>query len=320
MNADTDQPTITPDAVPRGAVVLGRFGAGRLGDTLCTSPLPRLIRAARGSPVYVQDDPVIRAVFAANPHVAGFVAGPVPGLESRIRGEGHVIQRLQQGLGLAVEPLPRPEVYLTAAERAWAAAERAKWPAGRPACVLSTAALTDSGNAARVDWWSVVELLGRWFTVVQPVVSEAPMPGTIAYRDLPVRLYMALVAQADYFVGATSGGSHVAAAFDVPALVVSWREMLESLRFPVSGLGLPLGRDSFLYPQQWHVAAEDWASAELRNHRLPQILAEMQARGRAGRETAAVGNSAAPCGFIPWRPRPVLRMRQRFVRMPAELT
>lgn len=314
MDDTTTQPTLPAGALPHDAVVLGRFSAAHLGDTLCTSALPRLIHGARGRPVYVQEDPVLRAVFTANPHVAGFVAGEFPKLDHRMRGAGHVLQRLQQGLELPIEPMPRPEIHLTQTERRWATDERERWGHERPACVLSTSAVTDAGNASRVDWFSVAEALRRRFTVVQPVLSEPPLPGTISPRGLSLRQYMALIAAADFFVGATSGGSHVAAAFGVPALVVSWRALLDPLRFPVSGLGIPA---AFLYPQQWHLAAEDLATGRFRVRQLEQVLADMQARGRAGRDGCFANHPASPCGFTPWKVRPVVRVRNRFVRVPA---
>ena len=216
-------------ATANDAVVLGLFGAAHLGDTLCTSPLPRLLRQRLNRPIYVVDHPVARAVFDANPHVSGFAGGETIALNSRMIGNGHVLQRLAQGLELPVEPAPRPEIYLTEEETKWAAGERHRWPAGRPACVLSTAAQTDRGNLERVDWEAVARVLCRELTVVQPVLAERPEPGTVPYFRLPVRRYMALVAAADCFVGGTSGGSHVAAAFGVPSVIVAWRSLLDHL-------------------------------------------------------------------------------------------
>ena len=99
------------------------------------------------------------------------------------------------------------------------------------------------------------------------MLSETPVPGTVPYRGLSLRQYMALIAIADRFVGGTSGGSHVAAAFDVPSLVIAWRSILDPLRFPVSGLGVVA---AFLYPQHWFIAAEDLAPASTARRILSQ--------------------------------------------------
>jgi hypothetical protein len=119
MKNATDDPVLS-----NHPPVLGLFGAAHLGDTLCTSPLPRLLRQRLDRPIYVTDHPMTRAVFAGNPHVSGFAGRETIALNNRMIGSGHVLQRLAQGLELPVEPMPRPEICLTDAEREWAAGER----------------------------------------------------------------------------------------------------------------------------------------------------------------------------------------------------
>ena len=94
-------------APARNLVVLDVFAAVHLGDTLCMSTLPRLLRQRLGEPVYVKDHPMTRAVFTGNPYVSGFADRAT--VCHRMLGNGHVIQRLAQGLELPVEPMPRPE-------------------------------------------------------------------------------------------------------------------------------------------------------------------------------------------------------------------
>jgi hypothetical protein len=303
------------DMLPPNAFILGTFGAAHLGDTLCTSTLPRLVRAHTGRPVYVVDHPMLRAVFSENPHVSGFVAGRSPTLDRRMRGDGHVVQRMEQAFEVPVSPVAKPDIYLSDLERAWASTQRKRLPADRPVCVLSTTALTDRGNAERVNWLKIVQMLCFRFTVVQPVLAEQPVPGAVPYRSLTIRQYMALMAVADAFIGATSGGTHVAAAFDVPSLVVSWRSLLDPLRFPVSGLGMPT---AFLYPQHWHVAAEDLSAGSFREPQLRGLLEEMMRHGRSGRPRNAGHRRAGPCGFAPAAPRRILRCGNRFLRLPVE--
>src|SRR5262249_46714671 len=162
---------------------------------------------------------------------------------------------------------PKPEIYLTDSERRWAASERAKWPAGRPVCLLSTEAVTDQANVSRVDWARLACVLKDRYTLIQPVLDVRPLPGVIAYRKLSTRQFMLFFSVVDRFVGGTSGGSHVAAAFDVPTLIVAWRMLLEQLPFPISGAGIPA---AFLYPQHWFIAAEEVSQENFDTLRLEQ--------------------------------------------------
>jgi hypothetical protein len=157
-------------------------------------------------------------------------------------------------------------------------------------------------------------MLSRRFMVLQPVLSEPTVPGTRVLKDLTLRQYMALIASADAFVGATSGGSHVAAAFDVPAMVMGWQSLLDPLRFPVTGLSLV---HAFLYPQQWHMAAEEMTIASFREQCVERRIEEMLARGRRGRETDIGNHRLAPCGFVPASPRKLVKCGNRFIRVPA---
>ena len=297
--------TESPGAIASpAAIVLGTFGQAHLGDTLCTSPIPRLLHGRCGAGVLVKDHPVLRAVFKGNPYVRGFAAQATVSFDNKLCGSGHVIQRLAQGMELAAHSVPKPELYLDAEELAWAEQERRGWPPERPVCVLSASAVTDAGNLRRLDWEAVVRILSEEFTVVQPVLAETPAPGTIVYRGLSLRQYMSLIAVADRFVGGTSGGSHVAAAFDVPSLVIAWRSLLDHLRFPVSGLGVVA---AFLYPQHWFAAAEDLTPGHFREARLRDLLLDMSRHGRKGRPTAIGNHRHSPCGFRPVVPRRVIR-------------
>ena len=68
---------------------------------------------------------------------------------------------------------------------------------------------------------------------------------------------MALIYAADLFCGGTSGGSHVAAAFDKPAIIIAWRSFTKRIRFPDPGPDV--SSHSFLYPQHYFICAEDIA-------------------------------------------------------------
>ena len=309
-----DRSLIESRSLPRDAVVLGTFCAVHLGDTLCTTTLPRLIRQKTGRLVYLVDNPMLRIVFEHNPHVSGYVAGPATNLKERLRGEGHMLQRLEQAFGLPVQPLPKPEIYLSDSERAWADSERRRLPVDRPVCILSTSAVTDWSNAGSVNWPEVARLLSFRYSVVQPVLFEAPVPGAHVYRGLGVRQYFALIAIADAFVGATSGGTHVAAAFSVPSPVVGWRSMLDVVRFPICGFAL---QHAFLYPQQWHMPAEELTPDSFRAAKLEGMLDEIRQRGRAGRATPIGNHPNSPCGFRPAIAYRVIKCGNRFARVPV---
>jgi hypothetical protein len=121
---------------------------------------------------------------------------------------------------------------------------------------------------------------------------------------------MSLIAAADSFVGTTSGGSHVAAAFDVPGLIVAARSLLVDLQFPVSGLGVVA---AFLYPQHWFIAAEEVTPERFAERHVRQLLRDMEGRGRAGRQTAIGNHARNPCGFRPAKPHRAIKLGNRLV-------
>ncbi|MCC7481757.1 MAG: hypothetical protein IT541_09575 [Hyphomicrobiales bacterium] len=259
-------------------VVIGLLSGSHLGDVLCTTPLPRLLAERYGWEIRITEHRSTRGVFVNNPHIAGFQDIPGEPLYPRLRGRGHVIQRLQQGFGLPVDPWPQPELYLDEREIQWAKEEQRRWPQDRPACIISTRVLTDMGhfNFDQVDWAALAEEWSRHCTIVQPVMthaglyqdqiamlavgdvptwrSETILPGAIVYRDLSLRQYLSLFAVADYFCGGTSGGAHVAAAFRCPSLIIVWHKLLAQLSFPFRGPHLSTG--SFLYPQHHFLEAD----------------------------------------------------------------
>jgi hypothetical protein len=221
--------------------------------------------------VKVTEHPSTRAVFANNPFVSGYSVLRGFSLLAWRQGTGHVIQQLQRGLGVAVSDPPRPEIFLSRQERAWAATWLAEnVPAGRKVCVLSPGALKTAGYYAGVAWDQVSLALQEEYAVVQPVLSARPVDagqprrpsrerrrhegqtsGAISPVDLPTRHYLALVAAADLLVGGLSGGAHVAAAFHVPAIIVVWPELASRIKFPVPGWGIG---EQFAYPTQGHLS------------------------------------------------------------------
>lgn len=110
---------------------------------------------------------------------------------------------------------------------------------------------------------------------------------------------MTLFSIADCFFGGSSGGSHLAAAFNVPAIIVIWRSLLRELRFPVSGLGITA---AFLYPQHWFIAAEELIDGAFQTMLLERVLDEVHTFGRVGRPTSVGTHPRNPSGILPRAP------------------
>jgi len=290
--------TCTSNCVQKAReIVLGKCFLGHLGDSLCVTPLPRLLTTLFQLEVYVGGGGSMAAVFENNPYVAGFRSGGGIPLDTRIAGHGHLIHRLQRRFGAVFLGEPRSEVYLNADERQWAAQQRSSWPTDRPVCLFSTRAIADGRHYSGCDWKSIGDALQRHFVMVQPMMTtcnayacqvaplramnrlawpkEPPFSQAIHYNDLNVRKYIALFSVVDCYCGTLSGGSHVAAAFRVPSLVVIWNRLRGRLEFPTSSL---CGPDIFLYPQHHHITPEELAASD---HSLAAFIRSVVARGRA---------------------------------------
>lgn len=167
----------TPPGTARLAaeITLGQCFAGHFGDQICATPLARLLTVAYGMRVYASNKLSNLVAFANNPYITGFREGPGIRLDRRMRGAGHLIQRLQRGFGLRVEGDPRPELYLSKNERRWSLMQRAKWPKNRPVCILSTHAVSDWNRYSGVDWDTIGRAWARFCTVVQPILTRPPI-------------------------------------------------------------------------------------------------------------------------------------------------
>lgn len=315
--------------------------ATHLGDTLCMTPLPRLLSVAYGTRVYLSDEPIHRAVFANNPYVAGFRKTRGIRLHHRLRGSGHLLQRFQRRFGLLVEGVPRPELYLSDAEIQWAIGQRKKWPVDRPTCILSTRAIAEASRYRNIDWPAIGAAWLEFCTLVQPVMSSPAVyqneivkpsgehrnswrpaevvPGAIIYRDLALRQYISLFHVADHFCGGSSGGSHVAAAFGLPSLIVIWPEIFQTLRFPQRSRGF--SEDMFLYPQHGFINMADVRSGRVNRAVLAKHISSVRSRKAAGRDTgadiASAQDACARITILPWPRRTLIRTRKgRIISLP----
>lgn len=185
-----------------------------------------------------------------------------------------MIQKIAGAFGLEPDPFPRGEIYLSDDELAWAWSIRGQLPRNRPVLLLSAGSVTDSLKVSphTLLWQDLVEMFGRRFTVVQAAITNISRIEEVArigdhhrrawrpdpilddcfiLENLDVRKFFALFAISDLFVGTNSGGAHVAAAMNVPAVVV-----LPASKYPHAPIfpdrvpDLPWRHESFLYPQQ----------------------------------------------------------------------
>jgi hypothetical protein len=301
----------------RAVVLRPNLFASHLGDVLCLSPLPRLLNLHRGLEVYVADGPIPRGVFKNNPYVVGMARRPRPvSISASPVGYGHALQRVLQSFELPLHPIPKPELYFSEQERAWARQLRSKWSTNRPVCLLSCGALTDADNLAKVNWTFVVQRLARRFTVVQAIgPKEIPIPGAIPCRRLSLRHYLCLFTAVDFFVGGTSGGTHIAAALDIPAIVVIWQALQDQLHFPILDFNI---KSFFLYPQHWFIASEEISYTSLNQDLLDNIIVKAIEAGPLGRPTMIGSHTINPCGFVPKAP-PRIEWTgdRRLVRVPT---
>jgi hypothetical protein len=167
----------------------------------------------------------------------------------------------------------------------------------------------------KVNWAKIAATLSKRYTIIQPVLRERPFRGTVSYRKLTLRQYISLFTVVDNFVGGTSAGSHIAAAFDVPAMIVIWKSLEQGLAFPISGQGF---KASFLYPQHWFIAAEDVSHLHFDQVRLERTLDNLMRHGKQGRPTSIGNHPRWPCGFTPRPPARIANVNgRRLGRIPT---
>jgi ADP-heptose:LPS heptosyltransferase len=254
-------------------VVLGFLGRSHLGDVLCTSPLVRRLATERNCRVYAVRHRAIFKTLESNPHLTGYRNEDRVSLSPHVLGPGHMVQKLTRAFGLSIDPFPKGELYLSDAELKWAWSVRGGWPRNRPVAIVSAGSRTDNSvvPSSTLQWQEWVDVLSRRFTVVQVAVTNIQCLEEVArlsdenrrtwrpdhildncyvMENLSVRQFFSLFAVADMFIGTNSGGMHIAAAMNVPALIA-----LPKLKYPLlptfpdrvdSG---PWRHESFLYPQ-----------------------------------------------------------------------
>ena len=262
-----------PDSDSNYLIRLGHHGAAHLGDTICTSSLPERLTQEKFFRVEVIRYRTTLNVFANNPFVMGFGAHGFTNIQhKRVKAVGHVIQRLEWAFRLEPQVWPRGRLYFSDAERKEAVNMRTRLSAhlgSKALAVMSCASITHQDKYAWAPWEKLVKLLvGLGYVVVHPVITgnqplrdiaevaaklppDPVVPGAVRVENLSCRQYMALIAGADLYLGAESGGAHVAASAQVPALVVM-QSGYDYSQFDPSFNGPPR-LFHWLYPQQYYL-------------------------------------------------------------------
>jgi hypothetical protein len=146
-------------------------------------------------------------------------------------GSGHLIQLKEQFFGLPVSEKPRPEIYLTPSEEAWARKYvQARDPlaaAGKPICVLHPWGHTWKSVMAPDIWEEVVSRWSSRYSFWQVGVEGHRAIAGCAHHFLTSRAFrvarklFGVVRQAAAFIGVNSGPMHVAKAFGIRSLIIT---------------------------------------------------------------------------------------------------
>lgn len=265
-------PPVDYETVREAGVSLGFLGLSHLGDVLCSSTLPRKIKETHGVDVFFVRHRSTINFLMHNPFVSGFRNEGRIALKDLARGTGHIIQKLERSFGVPLEPFPRPEIYLSDDEHAFAWKVRATLPRDRPLAVICTNSITDNMAGGTANYWRRwAEILGQRYCVVQPALTtiepleevvrlsdvnrsawrpDEPLDNCYVLENLRCRQFLSLFSVADFYLGPNSGGAHAAAAFDIPSLVIlPRRQYPHPPNFPDRIQGARWRHESFLYPQ-----------------------------------------------------------------------
>ncbi|MCL4199568.1 MAG: hypothetical protein KJZ69_18895 [Phycisphaerales bacterium] len=259
-------------ALEGGDIVLGFLGRSHLGDVVCMSGLVRRLTECYGCRVYCVRHRATLAVLDANPFLAGFRNEDRVALNDCAHGPGHITQKLERAFGLPISPFPKGEIYLTNEELEWSWQLRSILPRNRPVAVVCVGSLSDNRivPSSSLGWQDYVKVLAKDFSVIQIAVTsiavvegltrladshrsawrpDSILDDCIVLENLAPREFFSVFAIADLFLGTNTGAMHVAAAFEVPSIVVlSSRQYAHAPTFPDRIQGNRWRHESFLYP------------------------------------------------------------------------
>lgn len=253
-------------------VVLGFLGRSHVGDVICASSLARLLATERNCRVLSVRHRSTYKVLENNPHISGYCNAGRIALSSYISGPGQISQKLNRSFGFAPDPFIRGDLFLSDDELKWAWAVRNMLPRNRPVAIVIAGSRTDNHAVPTADlqWQRWIDVIGRRFTVVQVAVTKFScleetarltegdkrawrpdqiLDNCILLENISARQFFAVFAIADMFVGRNTAGMHVAAAMQVPSLIVlSKRRYPRFPTFPENIHPPSWKHESFFYP------------------------------------------------------------------------
>jgi len=208
----------------------------KLSDLLMLTSLPSRIKAQMPQTrVGICPGRLSRAVFKNHPHVDGLSLRLRGGLgDDAMPGSEHLIQLRERYLGLIPCDNPKPEIFFSDSERAWARdfIRRHTLPEndGKPICVIHPwrPSLPGGLALAPVSFWDELVRRNRhhfrfWQIGLQ---FDSAVQGCEYYylarrrSGTDLRRVAALLAEADRFIGVCSAPMHLARAVDIPSLIL----------------------------------------------------------------------------------------------------
>ena len=206
---------------------IGEVSPSSLGDCICTTHLPRMLKEKYGCRVLVHKKGMSPSVFANNPYVDGFYEEDPQvmwGGREHIPG-GHLIRQLSFLYGLDLPDVPKGELYFSDEEMEWANMAVSTLSKDKPIIIFCPNMVTRAGAATFPDWpW------GKWFKILREFYHIIhPIPKKVkrqcrqkvdkTFENLTTRQFMSLMAVSHGYLGSSSGGTHVAAACGIPGLI-----------------------------------------------------------------------------------------------------
>ncbi|MEK6579891.1 MAG: hypothetical protein AABZ55_11745 [Bdellovibrionota bacterium] len=206
-----------------------------LTEALYLSPIPAALKS-RFPNLHVQTytgqmNPI---VFTGNPNVEAMASLPKVIYGKRVaKSIAHPIQSLEQGLGLQVDTIAAPELYLSEHEKEWARgflkSKRLPTSGDKPLCIIhpwrKKHRRTEQILAVEV-WDSIALELARRYRVWQVGMWDQPALKGCEYYFLSsgtrweARDMFSIMTHAQVFVGLASAPMHVAKALKIPSIIL----------------------------------------------------------------------------------------------------
>ena len=203
-----------------------------IGDALILSTLPRLLKNKYPDlEIRVFPRAFNPTVFYANPFVSGlnYMPRTLYGDDINV-GLGHLVTLKEQYFDFAPSSPPRPEIYLTQTEEAWAKTQisgRQNSETQKPLCILHPWGHTWQNITSLELWTDIVKTHSAthrfWQVGIQ---GHAQIPGCERWLLSPrafryARKLFSVIKHSDFFIGINSGPMHIARAFDRPSLILT---------------------------------------------------------------------------------------------------